>query len=130
VAWLFAEPGAADCARLLGEAALVVASDLTLIECDRTMIRAEAATQLLPAAAAERKAALSRAAAHWSVFRLDGEVVERARRAFPNEPIRTLDAIHLATALVGRSAIGDLTLLSLDERVRENGRALGFQVLP
>jgi predicted nucleic acid-binding protein len=115
---------------MLGEAVLVVASDLTLIECDRTMIRAEATNQLVPAAAAERRAALSRAAAHWRVLRLDGEVVERARRAFPSEPIRTLDAIHLAAALVGRSAVGDLTLLSLDERVRDNGRTLGFEVRP
>lgn len=94
------------------------------------MIRAEATNLLAPAAAAERKAALALAAAHWRVLRLDGEVVERARRAFPIEPIRTLDAIHLATALVGRSAVGGLALLSLDERVRENGRALGFEVRP
>ena len=94
------------------------------------MIRAEFTNQLAPAAAAERRAALSRAAAHWRVLRLDGEVVERARRAFPSEPIRTLDAIHLAAALVGRSAVGDLELLSLDDRVRENGRALGFEVRP
>jgi predicted nucleic acid-binding protein len=108
----------------------VVTSDLTLIECDRTVIRAESTNQLVPAAAAERRAALARAATHWRVLRLDGEVVERARRAFPNEPIRTPDAIHLAAALVGRSAVGDLALLSLDEHVRDNGRALGFEVRP
>jgi len=49
---------------------------------------------------------------------------------FPVEPIRTLDAIHLASAILARAAVPDLALLSLDERVRANGRALGFTVLP
>jgi hypothetical protein len=89
---------------LLGDAELVVASSLTLIECERVLIRA-VATNLLPeAAAAERRAVLARTADHWVVFDLDAEVIERARRPFPAEPIRTLDAMHLATALLARRA--------------------------
>jgi hypothetical protein len=41
-----------------------------------------------------------------------------------------LDAFHLASALAVRSAVSALTLLSLDKRVRENGAALGFDILP
>ncbi len=58
------------------------------------------------------------------------DVVERARRSFPREPIRTLDAIHLATAGLCRGLVPGLRLLSLDDPIRKNGRALGFEVLP
>jgi hypothetical protein len=70
------------------------------------------------------------AAGHWSVMRIGREIVERARTPFPGEPVRTLDALHLASALVARAAVEDLAILSLDERVRGTGRALGLQVVP
>lgn len=92
--------------------------------------RATLANELPEAEAASRRATLSRAAAHWVVFRIDAEVVERARRPFPVEPIRSLDAIHLSTAIVVRSLVPDLQLLTLDQRVRDNGAALGFETLP
>lgn len=44
--------------------------------------------------------------------------------------MRTLTAIHLASALAARSAIPDLVLLSLDERVRGVATRLQFSVLP
>ena len=49
---------------------------------------------------------------------------------FPSEPIRSLDAIHLATAVLARSLVPDLTVLSLDERVRRSAEQMGFRVLP
>ena len=45
-------------------------------------------------------------------------------------PIRTLDAIHLATAVLARSLVPDLAVLSLDERIRGSAEQMGFQVLP
>jgi predicted nucleic acid-binding protein len=72
---------------------------------------------------------VSAAASHWHVLRIGPEVVDRARRSFRGEPIRTLDAIHLASAVVARSAVPGLQLLSLDERIRKaaNGLGLGLQ---
>jgi len=61
---------------------------------------------------------------------IEHEIVERARTPFPGEPIRTLDALHLATALVVRTSVADFALLSLDERIRASGRALRLRVLP
>jgi hypothetical protein len=46
------------------------------------------------------------------------------------ETIRTLDALHLASALVARAAVMDLAFLSLDDKVRAFGRALGLRVMP
>jgi hypothetical protein len=114
----------------LAEAELVVASSLTLVECDRALIRAENVDGVPEAAAARRKAGLRGATDHWILFDLDAEIVERARRRFPREPIRTLDAIHLATAVIVQSLVPDLVVLSRDVRVRENAREMGFRVVP
>jgi predicted nucleic acid-binding protein len=108
----------------------VLASCLTLIECDRVLIRAVAMNLLTEPVAAERRAVLARTGDHWVTFDLDAEVVARARRPFPAEPLRTLDAIHLATAVLARSMVPDLALLSLDERIRRSAEQMGFRVLP
>jgi predicted nucleic acid-binding protein len=128
--WLLDESSAADVRRSLAAAEIIVASDLTLIECDRVIFRAAALGELTEAEAADRRAHLTAAASHWQVLRIAPEIVERARQPFPGEPIRTLDAIHLASALVARTAIAGLTLLSLDDRVRKAGKKLGLDVIP
>jgi hypothetical protein len=56
--------------------------------------------------------------------------MERARLPFPHEPIRTLDALHIASALLARTAIPDLAFLTLDERIRIASKELGFKILP
>lgn len=109
---------------------LIIASDLTLIECDRVLLRAAALGELTEAEAADRRAHLTNAAAHWTVLRIGGEIVDRARQSFPGDPICTLDAIHLASALTARSAVAGLALLSLDDRVRGCAQRLGLDVLP
>jgi len=130
LAWLLDENSAADVRRSLAAAEIIVASDLTLIECDRVILRAAALGELTEAEAADRRAHLTAAASHWQILRVAPEIVERARQPFPGEPIRTLDAIHLASVLVARTAIVGLTLLSLDDRVRKAGKKLGLDIIP
>jgi predicted nucleic acid-binding protein len=130
LAWLLDENSATDVRRSLAAAEIIVASDLTLIECDRVILRAAALGELTEAEAADRRAHLTAAASHWQILRVAPEIVERARQPFPGEPIRTLDAIHLASALVARTAIVGLTLLSLDDRVRKAGERLGLEITP
>lgn len=130
LAWLLGESTGHRVRQVLGQADLVMASDLTLVECDRVLIRAVALGELDEAAAADRRAYLNTAAAHWHVLRLTGDIVDRARRPFPAEPVRTLDAIHLASALAARSGVAGMQLLSLDDRIRRAGEQLGFQLQP
>jgi len=73
---------------------------------------------------------LNRAAAHWNLLRIDSEVVDRARKPFPAEPLRALDAIHLASALIVAAHVPDLELLSFDQRIRRAARRLGFSITP
>jgi len=130
LAWLLGEDAAPTVREILGRAELVIASDLTLLECDRVLIRAVALAEIEEAAAADRRAHLNAAASHWHVLRLSTDIVDRARHPFPVEPIRTLDAIHLASALAARAGAAGLELLSLDDRVRRAGAQLGFRLQP
>jgi uncharacterized protein with PIN domain len=130
LAWLLDEPSAATVRQLLGSSEITVSSDLTLIECDRVLLRAIALKELTEAEAADRRAHLAAAAAHWQMLRISPEIVDRARQPFPGEPIRTLDAIHLASLMVGRSAVRGLGLLSLDDRVRKAAKGLGVDTVP
>jgi predicted nucleic acid-binding protein len=130
LAWLLGEDAGVAVRDVLRRAGMVTASDLTLIECDRVLIRAVALGEADEAAAADRRAQLNRAASHWHLWRVDAEVTARARRPFPAEPIRTLDAIHLASALAVRSVVPGVELLSLDGRIRQAGAELGFRLQP
>lgn len=73
---------------------------------------------------------LHRAVASWVTLEMTGRVLDRARARFPHEPVRTLDALHLASAGMFLEAHGSLTMVSLDERIRENAAALGLAVAP
>lgn len=130
LSWLLGEVSAEPVRRALSDAEIVLASDLTLIECDRALIRAVATGRLSESHAFDRRAHVNRVAAHWVLLGIDSQIVERARRPFPGEPIRTLDALHLSSALMARSALPETALLSLDDRVRASGRDLGFSLLP
>jgi len=130
LSWLLDEPAGRQVRQALADTEIVVASDLTLVECDRVLLRAAALGEVTEADAADRRAHLATAASHWHVLRIGPEIVERARQRFPGEPIRTLDALHLASALVARSAIAGLELLSLDERIRKAASMLGMRVQP
>jgi hypothetical protein len=130
LAWLLDERSAADVRRSLADAEFIIASDLTLIECDRVLLRAAALGELTEAESADRRAHLTAAASHWQILRVAPEIVERARQPFPGEPIRTLDAIHLASVLAARTALAGLKLLSLDDCVRKAGKKLGLDIIP
>jgi hypothetical protein len=94
------------------------------------LLRAAALGELTEAEAADRRAHLTTAASHWHLLRVAPEIVERARQPFPGEPIRTLDALHLASVLAARAAIAGIKLFSLDDCVRKAGSKLGLGLIP
>lgn len=130
LAWLLDEAAAPPVEALLTAAELVTASELTLLEVERVLVRALADGRLTADEAGRSRALLHRASEYWVLQALGRPVVERAGQPFPIEPIRTLDALHLASALQASAVVPGLTMLSLDRRVRENASALGLRVLP
>lgn len=128
--WLLGETGGDEVRQLLQAAQLVMTSDLTLIECDRALQRGQTRGMLSVALVAQTRAQLAAVAEHWAIFSIDHEVVNRARRGFPQEPLRAAEAIHLATAVTARNLVTELGLLSLDETIRSNAEHLGIDLLP
>lgn len=130
LAWLLGEAGGEEVRRLLAGADEVYTSALTLVEADRVLIRAQALEALKEADVIGRRRVLARASRRWHLLQLHKEILDRARRPFPGEPIRTLDALHLASALAARTAMPELAVLSLDSSIRRSSLDLGFKVLP
>ena len=130
LAWLFGEETQSNIHAALASAEIVVSSDLTLIECDRAIWRAVALGKASEATASEFRRRLVKFTVHWAFLRLSPQIVEGARQPFPGEPIRTLDALHVASALYVNGALHDLAMLSLDERIRRVARKLGLPVEP
>jgi len=130
LAWLLGEPDGERARLVLDDAEQIVASQLTLVECDRVLIRSVALGLKNEAEAADRHARLEAAATGWTILGLGSELIGRARQPFPGEPVRTLDALHLASALAARQAVAGLALLSLDDRLRAVARRLGFALAP
>jgi predicted nucleic acid-binding protein len=130
LAWLLGESAAPAVRRVLAGAERVVASTLTPLECRRALARAVALGALRPDGAREAARLLEHATRGWALLEMTGPPLERAARPFPVEPVRTLDALHLACALEFHAALGALTMLSLDERIRENASALGLEPAP
>ena len=50
------------------------------------------------------------------------------RRPFPVEPVRTVDAIHLATAELLDEPPQLVTIVTRDDRIRSNARSLGYAI--
>ncbi len=129
LSWLLGEPLGPAVRNSLATAEFVVTSDLTLIECDRALHRARSLGQLSAESFTELSGELRRVVKSWTLLRISDEIVERARGEFPDEPIRSLDALHLASAMATRDLLPETTILTFDERGRRCGRSLGLTVL-
>jgi len=126
VAWLFDEATAVDVIRATAAAEVAVTSQLTVVECERAIHRAVVLRLMKEAKAQRLLGELERESANWAAMSLTTDVLARAGRVFPVEPVRTLDAIHLATALAFSKAFPELAILAFDRRVSENATALGL----
>jgi predicted nucleic acid-binding protein len=105
-----------------------VTSALTFAEGPRALIRAKIAGRVTPDEERAALRALQTFERRCAVVAVTDAVLTRAGRPFPVEPIRTLDAIHLATAELLGETPQLVTLVTRDDRVRENARALGYAV--
>ncbi len=128
--WLLGEPTGDLVRRALTDADRVVASSLTAVECARSLARARSTGRVTATGELAALRLLDVAESNWDVHDLSERVLVRARGRFPAEPVRTLDALHLATAALLSEALGRLTVLSFDERIRINASGLGLDLWP
>jgi len=105
-----------------------VTSALTLAEAGRAIIRARATGRLTVAEEQAAVRALRTFERRCFILDVDRAVLARVRRPFPVEPIRTLDAVHLATTELLGEPPQLVTVVTRDARVRDNARALGYAI--
>jgi predicted nucleic acid-binding protein len=105
-------------------------SALTFAETVRALIRARAAGRISQREERSALRTFQRFARRCASIAVTEEILARAARPFPVEPIRTLDAIHLAT-IESMSDVPQLvTVVTRDDRIARNARALGYAVAP
>lgn len=105
-----------------------MASALTIAETSRAIIRARVAGRITPAQEQAAVRALRTFERRTYIVDVSAEVLARVGRPFPVEPIRTLDAVHVATVTLFDDPPQLVTVITRDARVRENATALGYNV--
>jgi len=105
-----------------------ITSALTIAETARAILRARVAERLTTDEERAAVRALRRFERRCYLVAVTDAVLARVRRPFPVEPIRTLDALHLATTEVLGEPPALITIVTRDVRVRENAEALRYAV--
>jgi PIN domain len=128
--WLLGEKGSRHLCAAMDAAEKVATSVLTILEAGRGVLRAAGEGRITDADASRLKGLLARAVSEWNLMEITGEIRARAAEAFPVEPVRTLDAVHLATVLEFARVFPDISVLSTDSRILANLEPLGFRPAP
>jgi hypothetical protein len=115
---------------ILAGATRLVTSTLTFVEADRGLRRVRAERRLDTRQFTRGERWLARFARACDAMPLTDAVLDRAKRDCPVEPVRTLDALHLASIRLWDERIGEITVASTDQRVRANAAAWGFTLVP
>jgi hypothetical protein len=105
-----------------------VSSELIRVECLRTVDRARLRLSLPDDEVARRRSELLEAIESFVLIEVDDRVMARAAEPFPTL-LRTLEAIHLASALLARERIPDLRFATHDLELGLAARAVGFDLV-
>ena len=104
-----------------------ISSELLRVECLRALDRLRIRAGLDDRTVAERRAALLETLDAIDLVALDAGVLTRAAEPFPTL-IRTLDALHLASALAVREEVPSIVFLTHDVKLGLAAAATGFDV--
>ena len=104
-----------------------VASELVTVECLRTIDRARIHLRLADEDVADHRAAVLEIIETFNLVPVGPQVLERAAEPFPTM-LGSLDAIHLASALLVRETFEDLSLATHDQELAVAARAVGLHV--
>jgi len=105
-----------------------VTSALTVTEAHRAVLRGRVTGRLTLEEERGVIPGLQTFARRCELVAVSDDVLIRAARPFPIEPVRTLDAIHLATIELLGEPPQLVTVVTRDSRVGKNARALGYAV--
>ena len=103
----------------IGAAGTLITSRLSLVEAGRAFLRLRADALATEEQLADAGWDLDALWARCESWELSPLVCELAGQVSPTKPLRTLDALHLATYLLARRRVAGLQLLTADERLPE-----------
>ena len=103
----------------------VVSSELIEIECRRVLHRCRLAGELTDEALTVARERLDEVLAGIDLLEISRQIKQRAMDPFPVN-VRTLDALHVATALMVGEDAGGVALFSHDEGMNRCARSLGI----
>jgi predicted nucleic acid-binding protein len=104
------------------------ASALTLAETRRTFVVAGVRGRMSPEQLRSRLAWLRKFERMCGVADISPSILARLGRPFPAEPVRSLDAIHLATIEAIEEDPALVAVVTRDRRIADNARAMGYIV--
>ncbi len=113
--------------RTWGRITQAVSSELIRLECLRTLDRARLTLGLEDEVVAKRRAAVLDVIQGFSLVPVAAPILERAAEPFPTM-LGSLDAIHLASALLVRARFEELSVATHDDELGLAARAVGFRV--
>ena len=103
-------------------------SDLARVECFRTVDRLRLDGSVDDVEVAELREAIEELFESIALVSVDRRILRRAAEPMPTA-LRSLDAIHVASALAVRTKVASLSLATHDEEMATAAKALGFRVL-
>ena len=100
------------------DATALVTSRLSQVEASRAIHRLRQLDKAPETKLADAERQIGALWARCELWELTAAVCEMARNLAPAKPLRTLDALHLATFVLARQKIADLELLTVDDRLQ------------
>jgi len=107
---------------------VAISSELTRVECMRTIDRTAKRAQLDVETVAERRSAALELLSRFIMIPISTAIVDRAADPFPTT-LGTLDAIHLASAIEARRELGPLSMATHDAELALAAVSMGFEVV-
>lgn len=105
--------------RKITDAEFLVTSRLALVESSRALLRARHVARVSETQLVDAQREIDAIWARCEIWELTPLICAAASQVAPLRPLRTLDALHLATYLVARRRIEGLELLTVDDRLRD-----------
>jgi predicted nucleic acid-binding protein len=106
--------------RRIGEARILMTSRLALVEAARALLTVRQEGGLGEDMLADVAREIDSIWARCAIWELTSAVCDLAAQVAPLKPLRTLDALHLATYLLARRRLGsDVEMLTVDRRLKE-----------
>jgi predicted nucleic acid-binding protein len=108
----------------IAAAPVLVTSRLALVESARALLRLRVQRGVPESRLADVRRELDALWHRCELWELSPAVCDLAARLVPEQPLRTLDALHLATFLLARGRIEGLELVTADRRLEQAAGAV------